>query len=276
MKSLSSIVGYGTNDTNPVLAKQWVQIADWAVLNSCTLRGLFADLSAKASTVHHDLEKAVNLALETRSKFVVYSVENLTTSSMKVIKLMRLFLKTGVTFISLNDQFHISDTGVGTLSLVISALDNLNTTLNEKRFSSLKLAREYGSRQHIPYGMEKIGLSTIPSSGEMRVVEKIIRLRRDRRSYRFIANQLTKWDIPTRRRTKWHPKVVMSIYKRYEDERMKKDGMEKNSNGTYQPKVLRAKDRIKLAAFEIVQSYIRLKLADTLKVNEFFSGTEIH
>jgi len=278
MQSVCYIVGYGTNNTRPAIAEQWIQIADWALANSCLLRGLFVDLSAKASVRHPDLEKAVSLALETRSKFVVHSLENLTTSSAKAIKLMRLFLEAGVPFISLNDQFDSSSTGVDSFSGVILALDNLNRTLNEKRFVMLSLRRAMGEgTENLPYGMmiADDGISLVQNDDEMNMVGTIIRLRRAGRSYRFIANRLTELGIRTRRGGSWHPKVVMSIYNRYEDDRMKTSGIEKKNNGRCRPKVLRAKEKIKVAAFERVRRHTSLKLADTRKANVFLSGIKI-
>ena len=274
MQTARTIVGYSTNYTSPLIAEQWIQIADWAASNGYRLRGLFADLSAEASASHTDLHKAVNLALETKSMFVVYSLENLTTSSAKVIKLMRIFLESDVAFMSLNDQFDTSGTSVTDLSRAIYALDNLNRILNENRFRELSLSLRF--MENVPYGMMMdVSDKLVPNNYEMSVVETIIDLRRAGRSYRFIANKLTELKIHTRRRARWHPKVVMSIYNRYEHDHMKEVTKEKKRNEKSRLKGLSTKEKIKVAAFEKLREHLNLKFMNTEKANEFLSGINI-
>jgi DNA invertase Pin-like site-specific DNA recombinase len=212
------IIGYGTGDTDPDISDQLKMIALYAYDCKAKLRGLFADRSASIRIYQTQLDKALKWSIALKVPFVVMRLSNLSRSFEAVLQVICKLLDTKTPFISIEDFVNTAQQHNENLERMIHALSDMKSSVINDVINSLE---EDGKPDHkhgrMPYGMRCMKKRSVIylDENEIEVISRILNYRREGFSYWKIAKELNQQHIRSRKDRSWHPKVVMSIVKRY-------------------------------------------------------------
>lgn len=204
-------IGYGTTNTLPSLCTQWLEITKWAHVSGMSFVNLYADIHVNPNKSHPELQKAVTECTENKAVFVVNSLRNLTTSHIKFMRIIKTICESDSSFFSIQEGLEISDNQKHNILPFIRALCDIEDALNKKRSSFLRKEKNQYLKSNIRHNV---------INDPKNVIGTIIRLRREKHPYRYISKVLSRLGTESPRKKKWHPKVVMEIYKSWEDKEL--------------------------------------------------------
>jgi hypothetical protein len=182
--------------------------------------------------------------------------------------------KAGASFVSLDEQIDTAAPEGKSIVRVLTTLNDMNMELARVRIRKLRNRKARGEYLgQVPYGLKlaKDKAHLVRNDKEINVVGTIIRLRREGHSYRSIAKTLAALQIAPRYGNFWHPKVIMDIYSRHEDERAKSEVDRPKVRRSPKPKVHELTINVKTAALRMLRQHLLLKLENQEQVGDFLS-----
>jgi DNA invertase Pin-like site-specific DNA recombinase len=203
------------------LATQRQRIEAWCVANGYELVNVFEEpgVSGKSTKKRKRLKAALDAACEHGAALIVYSLSRLARSTQDAIEIADRLGKAGADLVSLSESLDTTSAAGRMIFKVLAVLAEFERDLiAERTRAALAYKRGNGERiGTIPYGwrLAEDGVALEPVESEQGVVREIMAMRAERRSYRAIADELTRRGVPTKKgRTTWTHQAVASIVKR--------------------------------------------------------------
>lgn len=149
---------------------------------------------------------------------IVTDLSRLARNLRLTLEAIDLFVKQGITFVSLNEDVR-TDTSMGKFFVSLCAAFNemYRNSISERQKIFVKHKRLKSEKLggHIPYGFVVSGKKLIADAKEQAVIAKIISYRKLGYSYQEISNALYESGIPTKTgKSKWTTSAISKILSR--------------------------------------------------------------
>ena len=200
---------------------QTARIRAWCDGNGYELAGIHTDagLSGKRAGNRPGLQRALAGACKLRGVLVVYSLSRLARSTRDAIDIAERLHKAGADLVSLTESIDTTTAAGKMVFRMLAVLAEFERDLVSER-TTAALAHKRGKGERIgtiPYGwrLADDGVTLEAIQAEQAVVREISTMRAERRSYRAIADELTRRGVPTKKRKGgWTHQAVAGIVKR--------------------------------------------------------------
>ena len=200
---------------------QTTRIRAWCEANGYTLADTFTDagISGKRADNRPGLRSALDTACKQRAALVIYSLSRLARSTRDAIDIAERLDKSGADLVSLTERIDTTTAAGKMVFRMLAVLAEFERDLvSERTTAALAHKAANGERiGEVPYGwrIAPDGVRLISVESEQAGIRDILSLRRAGKSYRAIANELTKRRVPTKKGNgRWSHQAVASIAKR--------------------------------------------------------------
>lgn len=200
---------------------QTARIRAWCEGNGYSLAETFTDagISGKRTANRPGLRQALDAACKRGAALVVYSLSRLARSTRDAIEIAERLDKAGADLVSLTEKLDTTSAAGKMLFRMLAVLAEFERDLvSERTTAALAHKRQNGERTGgIPFGWELAddGTMLVAIEAEQAVLAEIRAMRTAGRSYRAIADELTRRGVPTKKgRGRWSYMTVVGIVKR--------------------------------------------------------------
>ena len=200
---------------------QTARIRQWCACNGYDLAETFTDagISGKRADNRPGLRRALDAACKRRAALVVYSLSRLERSTRDAIEIAERLDKAGADLVSLTERIDTTTAAGKMVFRMLAVLAEFERDLvSERTTAALAHKRRNGERTGgIPYGwrLESDGVTLVAIDSEQAIIADIRAMRRIGKSYRTIADELTRRGVPTKKgRGEWLHSAVLGIVKR--------------------------------------------------------------
>ena len=214
-----STAGQANNGVS--LEAQAARIRAWCEANEYTLIQIRGDsgISGKRADRRPELQAAITAVCQNRGALVVYSLSRLARSTRDAIDIAERLHKAGADLVSLTERIDTTTAAGKMVFRMLAVLAEFERDLvSERTTAALAHKRRKGERVgDIPYGwrLGDDGTSLEPVEVEQVVIRDMAAMRQVGKSYRAIAEELTKRSVPTKKgNATWTHQAVASILKR--------------------------------------------------------------
>ena len=227
MNTIPKAVGYvrvstsGQATDGVSLEVQTERIRAWCVAHDYELMDVHIDagLSGKRAENRPGLQAAVCAACRLRGVLVVYSLSRLARSTRDAIDIAERLHKSGADLVSLTESIDTTSAAGKMIFRMLAVLAEFERDLvSERTAAALAHKRANGQRTGtVPFGyrLADDGVSLLPVESEQGVIVEIVAMRVRRKSYRVIAEELTRRGVPTKMGgARWTHQTVASIVRR--------------------------------------------------------------
>lgn len=185
------------------LEAQRTKIEGYCAANHVKLVGVFSDegISGRKTANRPGLEDALRRVCELKGTLVVYSLSRLARSTSDALAMAGRLEKCGAQLVSLVEHVDTTTPTGRFFFTVMASLAALESEINGERVSTAMQHKKSKGEQwchHAPFGFSWEGTLLVPYQPEQRVLETARRYRRRGKSYREIADKLTKLGFRTR------------------------------------------------------------------------------
>lgn len=189
--------------------------------NKLEIKGIFRDEGKSGGSMKgRDGLKNAIAALGTGDVFIVYSLSRLARNTKECLTLNDEIKKKKATLVSLTEKIDGTSTGQLLLQMV-SAVSEWERSVCSERVKSIMqnkiLNGEYIGGT-VPYGyiLDSDNRKLIPVPQEQRVIQRIIKMKNEKKSYRAISRQLDEDGVSCPKSSKkWHHYSIKLIYERH-------------------------------------------------------------
>ncbi|HUU97895.1 MAG TPA: recombinase family protein [Phycisphaerae bacterium] len=200
---------------------QTARIRAWCDANGYELAGVHTDagLSGKRAGNRAGLQDALATVCKLRGVLVVYSLSRLARSTRDAIDIADRLHRAGADLVSLTESIDTTTAAGKMVFRMLAVLAEFERDLvSERTTAALAHKRGKGERVGtIPFGwsLADDGVTLEPVESEQAAVCEITAMRAERRSYRWIAEELTRRGVPTKiGGAVWTHQTVASILRR--------------------------------------------------------------
>lgn len=207
------------------LAAQDSRIRAWAQANGFELVSVREDagISGGKADNRPGLQEAIAKACQHKAALVVYSLSRLARSTKDAIAISERLEKGGADLVSLSERI---DTTTASGKMVFRMLAVLAEFERDQVSERTKAALAHKKALHrragnIPYGyaLGPDGDSLLPVQEEQDTIQLMHRLRSRGMSYRRLASELDRRQVPTKNGGgKWHFQIVRDVLRRSRDD----------------------------------------------------------
>jgi DNA invertase Pin-like site-specific DNA recombinase len=218
------IIGYvrcstGFQATEGVtLAAQEEKIRAYAVMNGCTVSGIYTDagISGKKTGNRAALADAINQACKRKCALVVYSLSRLARSTKDAITLSERLDKSGADLVSLTEKIDTTSASGKMVFRLLAVLAEFERDLvSERTSTALQHKKAQGERVGgIPFGYQDNGGKIEPLEREQSTITLILSLRNQGLTLRGIQAALAAQGIGNRNGSHWRLNTLSEIIKR--------------------------------------------------------------
>jgi len=203
------------------LEAQAARIRAWCEADGYELVEIRSDpgLSGKRADKRPGLQAALSAACRLRGVLVVYSLSRLARSTRDAIDIAEQLDKAGADLVSLTERIDTTTAAGKMVFRMLAVLAEFERDLvSERTAAALAHKRSRGERVgDIPYGwrLADDGVALVPVESEQTIIREIRAMRDQGSSYRAIAEELTRREVPTKKgNARWTHQAVASILKR--------------------------------------------------------------
>ena len=200
---------------------QTARIRAWCDANGYELAGIHTDagLSGKRAGNRPGLQRALAAVCKLRGVLVVYSLSRLARSTRDAIDIADRLHRAGADLVSLTESIDTTTAAGKMVFRMLAVLAEFERDLvSERTTAALAHKRSKGERVGtVPYGwrLAEDGVTLEAIQAEQAIVREITAMRAERRSYRAIAEELTRRGVPTKiGGAVWTHQTVASILRR--------------------------------------------------------------
>jgi len=211
----------GQVDNGVSLEVQAARIRAWSEANGYELTEIGSDagVSGKRADKRPGLQAAVEAACRHRGALVVYSLSRLARSTRDAIDIADRLQKSGADLVSLTERIDTTTAAGKMVFRMLAVLAEFERDLvSERTAAALAHKRRKGERiGDIPYGWQLADdrVALLPVESEQTTIREIRAMRKRGKSYRAIAEELTRRAVPTKKGgPTWTHQAVASILKR--------------------------------------------------------------
>jgi len=204
------------------LDAQEAQIRRWGEQHDGKLLAVYHDDGISGCKLRNrpGAQAAIALACERGVPLVVYSLSRLFRSTREALEVSDDLHKAGADIVSLSEHLDTT-TAVGKMVFrLLAVLAEFERDLVSER-TKMALARVRSTRVRVtgvPYGWRTKGKGQlVPVPQEQEILALIVDWRDAGNSYRWIAEELERRDVPTRSGKTWRASTVRGILRRIED-----------------------------------------------------------
>ena len=187
------------------LATQRQRIEAWCIANGYELVNVFEEpgVSGKSTKRRKKLKAALDAACEQGAALVVHSLSRLARSTQDAIEIAERLAKAGADLVSLSESLDTTSAAGRMIFKVLAVLAEFERDLiAERTRAALAYKRSNDERiGTIPYGwrLAEDGVTLQPVESEQAVVREITAMRAAGRTFRYIARELTRRGVPTKK-----------------------------------------------------------------------------
>ena len=203
------------------LDAQRERIRAWCAANEYEWVGVYTDagVSGKRADNRPGLQSALDKACKSGAALVVYSLSRLARSTKDAITIADRLDKAGADLVSLTERIDTTTAAGKMVFRMLAVLAEFERDLvSERTIAALAHKARRGERVgEIPFGwkLDDQGVTLLAVESEQTTIREISDLRRAGRSYRFIADHLTRGGVRTKKGNgSWTHQVVASIVRR--------------------------------------------------------------
>ncbi len=203
------------------LEAQKGKISAWCELHGYTLAGLFVDagLSGKRADNRPELLKALDAVTKCSGVLLVYSLSRLARSTKDTLAISDRLEKANADLVSLSEKIDTTSAAGKMVFRMLAVLAEFERDLvSERTVAALQHKRNRGGRMgQVPFGFAVAadGDTLIPAENEQRVIRRVIELRREGRTLKAIAEQLTFERFPNKSgRIQWNTTQIHRLLNR--------------------------------------------------------------
>ena len=200
------------------LDAQAASIQGWAEKAHIQLIRIFEDAGISGTGIRQRpaLQEALRLSCEEKAVLVVYSLSSLSRSTKDTLQIAEKLDRAGADLVSLSEQIDTtSASGKMVFRLMAVLCEFERDQISERTSAALQHRKVKGLvYSPTPFGYRREGNRLIPVEEEQNILEQMIDLRCQGKSYQWIASYLTERKIPTKNGGKWYPATVRGIVTR--------------------------------------------------------------
>jgi DNA invertase Pin-like site-specific DNA recombinase len=198
------------------LEAQTEKIKAMAQIEGVALREIIVDAGKSAKNLERPGMIRLRELLKMRSVTVVIvaKLDRLTRSIKDLAELLEQFQKHGVALVSVAEKLDTASASGRMVLNVMMAVSQWEREAVSERTRAVVLHKKAQRRAYCPstpYGFRQDGDSLVEDSAEMRIVQRLHRLKRRGWSLRRIADRLNRENVPTRRNGRWFASTVRYI-----------------------------------------------------------------
>ncbi len=214
-----STAGQATDGVS--LDAQKGRIRAWCDANGYALTDTFSDagISGKRADNRPGLRRALDAACKQRAALVVYSLSRLARSTRDAIEIAERLDKAGADLVSLTEKIDTTTAAGKMVFRMLAVLAEFERDLvSERTTAALAFKKRNGERiGGIPFGWELAndGTTLVAIESEQAIIAEIKAMRQAGKSYRAVADELTRRGVPTKKGgDRWAHQAVARIEKR--------------------------------------------------------------
>lgn len=205
--------------TGMSLDQQREAIRAWCKAHDVELREVFADEGISAKNMQRPALQDALRALRAADCLIVFRLDRLTRNLKSLVELLDGDLMDRE-LVSISDPIDRRTPGGRLVLHVLGAAAQMERELISARVTEAYAhARRNGlSMGHVPFGYQRaagagagVRARLVPDPDEWPIVQEIVRLRREGRTFRAIVKALVESGSKPRKRGKWHPFTVKKI-----------------------------------------------------------------
>ena len=215
---MKKVVGYVRVSTDAQvregvsLETQKDKITAWAKVQDQELICIEEDagISGKLIRNREGLKRAIELACEEKAILVVHSLSRFSRSTRDTLALVEKLVKAGADLVSLSERIDTTTAAGKMLFRMLAVLNEFEREQVSERTSAILQHKKAKLEAYspTPYGYCRKGMKLIADETEQKVVQEILRLRKEGYSLRAIAKQLNRAGIPSKSGCCWYASTI--------------------------------------------------------------------
>lgn len=200
------------------LDAQKERLGAWATANGYALAAVHVDagLSGRRADNRPGLQAAIVQACELKAVLVVYSLSRLARSTRDAIAISSRLDKAGADLVSLSEKIDTTSASGKMIFRLMAVLAEFESDLiGERTASALAFKRGQGEAYGpTPFGFQRQGSRLERDSKEAEALSLVARMRRQGKSLRAIAADLTRRGVATKRGGTWAAATIRRLLSR--------------------------------------------------------------
>jgi len=202
------------------LEAQAQSIQEWASNTGNKLIRVFEDAGISGTKLRQRpaLQEALVKTCSDHAILVVYSLSRLSRSTKDTLHIAEKLDRAGADLISLSEQIDTTSASGKMIFRLLAILAEFEADqISERTSAALQHKKAKGLvYSPVPFGYRREGNRLIPVALEQNILESMLSMKSEGRSYRWIAEYLTEQGIPTKNGGKWYPGTIRRMLMRWE------------------------------------------------------------